>query len=73
MKALGARFSRAVNRVFERSRPVMGDRYSHTSLKTQEQVRGAFDAMAAKARRDTTGGLAEPHTQLLLEAASSSD
>ncbi len=42
MTSLGARLARAVNRVFERTGPVLKDRYRHEVLTTKTQVRNAL-------------------------------
>ena len=42
MKSLGARFARAVNRVFERSGPVLSERYHLHVLRSPREVRSAL-------------------------------
>ena len=42
MKSLGARFARAVNRVFDRSGPVLADRYHLHVLRSPREVRSAL-------------------------------
>jgi REP element-mobilizing transposase RayT len=51
MMALGARLARAVNRVFQRSGPVLADRYHLTLLKNPTQVRNAIAYVLLNARR----------------------
>jgi REP element-mobilizing transposase RayT len=51
MKAVGARLARAVNRVFERSGPVLADRYHMRVLKTPREVRNALRYVLLNARR----------------------
>jgi hypothetical protein len=51
MMALGARLARAVNRVFQRSGPVLADRYHLTVLKNPTQVRNAIAYVLLNARR----------------------
>ena len=51
MKALGSRLARAVNRVFERSGPVLGDRYHLRVLRTPREVRNALAYVLPNARR----------------------
>jgi REP element-mobilizing transposase RayT len=50
MKSIGARFSRAVNRVFRRTGPVLVDRYHVSVLKTPTQVRNALRYVLLNAR-----------------------
>lgn len=50
MKSLGARFSRAVNRVFRRRGPVLVDRYHVSVLRTPTQVRNALRYVLLNAR-----------------------
>jgi len=51
MKAVGSRLARAVNRVFERSGPVLADRYHVRVLKTPREVRNALAYVLLNARR----------------------
>ncbi len=51
MKALGARFARAVNRIFERSGPVLDGRYHARVLKTPREVRKALAYVLLNARK----------------------
>ena len=55
MKSLGARFSRAVNRVFARTGPVLVDRYHVSVLKNPTQVRNALRYVLLNARRHAKG------------------
>lgn len=50
MKSLGARFARAVNRVFGRTGPVLVDRYHVSVLNTPTQVRNALRYVLLNAR-----------------------
>lgn len=51
MKALGSRLARAVNRVFERTGPVLADRYHVRVLRTPREVRNALAYVLLNARR----------------------
>ena len=51
MKAIGSRLARAVNRVFQRSGPVLSDRYHLRVLRTPRQVRNALAYVLLNARR----------------------
>jgi hypothetical protein len=51
MKALGARLARAVNRIFQRSGPVLADRYHVRVLRTPREVRNALAYALLNARR----------------------
>jgi REP element-mobilizing transposase RayT len=51
MKSIGARFARAVNRVFEREGPVLGDRYHSRALRTPREVRAVLRYVLLNARR----------------------
>jgi REP element-mobilizing transposase RayT len=51
MKALGARLARAVNRVFQRTGPVLADRYHVRALRTAREVRNALAYVLLNARR----------------------
>jgi len=51
MKAVGARLARAVNRVFQRSGPVLADRYHMRLLKTPREVYNALRYVLLNARR----------------------
>jgi len=51
MKSLGARISRAVNRVFGRSGPVLADRYHLHVLRTPREVRNALTYVLLNARK----------------------
>ena len=51
MKSLGARISRAVNRVFGRSGPVLTDRYHLHVLRTPREVRNALAYVLLNARK----------------------
>ncbi len=51
MKAIGSRLARAVNRVFQRSGPVLADRYHVRVLKTPREVRNALAYVLLNARR----------------------
>jgi REP element-mobilizing transposase RayT len=51
MKAIGSRLARAVNRVFERSGPVLADRYHVRLLRTPREVRNALAYVLLNARR----------------------
>lgn len=65
MKSIGARFSRAVNRVFERRGPVLWDRFRPEILKNPEQVRRVLRTIAADPRTHTTVEIVSPRTELL--------
>ena len=51
MKAIGSWLARAVNRIFERSGPVLADRYHVRVLKTAREVRNALAYVLLNARR----------------------
>ena len=51
MKSLGARFARTVNRVFERTGPVLDGRYHARVLKTPGEVRKALAYVLLNARK----------------------
>ena len=51
MKAVGARLARAVNRIFERSGPVLADRYHMRVLTTPREVHHALRYVLLNARR----------------------
>ena len=51
MMSIGARFARAVNRVFERSGPVLEDRYHMRALRTPREARAALRYVLLNARR----------------------
>ena len=51
MKALGARLARAVNRVFQRTGPVLADRYHVRVLRTPREVRNALAYVLLNTRR----------------------
>jgi REP element-mobilizing transposase RayT len=51
MKSIGARFARAVNRVFGRSGPVLFGRYHVRALATPREVRNALAYVLLNARR----------------------
>jgi REP element-mobilizing transposase RayT len=51
MKAIAARFARAVNRVFSRSGPVLADRYHVRVLRTPREVRNAVCYVLLNVRR----------------------
>ena len=55
MKSLGARVARAVNRVFERTGPVLKERYHLHVLKTPREVRNALRYVLLNARRHGHG------------------
>ncbi len=58
MKSLGARLARAVNRVFDRSGPVLEDRYHVTVLRSPLQVRRAIAYVLLNSRRHAGGAAA---------------
>jgi hypothetical protein len=51
MKAIGARLARAVNRVFQRTGPVLKERYHLHVLKAPKEVRAALRYVLLNARR----------------------
>ncbi len=53
MKGLGARFARAVNRVFARSGPVLADRYYLHVLRSPREVRNALRYVLLNHRKHT--------------------
>jgi REP element-mobilizing transposase RayT len=71
MKSVGARLARAVNRVFERSGPVLDGRFHHRVLRTPREVRNALAYVLLNARRHwaKARGGRRPHVRL--DAASS--
>ena len=56
MKAIGSRLARAVNRVFERSGPVLADRYHVRMLRTPREVRNALAYVLLNARKHAARG-----------------
>ena len=55
MKAIGSRLARAVNRVMERSGPVLADRYHLRLLPTPREVHRALRYVLLNARRHAAG------------------
>ncbi len=55
MKSLGARLARAVNRTFERSGPVLEDRYDLKVLRSPLQVRGAIAYVLLSSTKHRSG------------------
>ena len=51
MKSIGSRLARAVNRVFQRSGPVLDGRYHLRLLKTPREVRNALAYVLLNARK----------------------
>jgi len=51
MKSIGARFARAVNRVFERRGPVLADRFHVRVLRSPREVRNALAYVLLNARQ----------------------
>jgi hypothetical protein len=51
MKSLGARIARAVNRVFDRSGPVLDGRYHHRALGTPREARAALAYVLLNSRK----------------------
>jgi REP element-mobilizing transposase RayT len=51
MKAISSRLARAVNRIFERSGPVLADRYHVRVLRTPREVRNAIAYVLFNARK----------------------
>ena len=70
MKSVGARFARAVNRVFSRSGPVLEGRFHHHVLRSPREVRNALAYVLLNVRkhRAQKGGGALP---MRLDEASS--
>ena len=62
MKSIGARFARAVNRVFSRSGPVLDGRFHHHVLRKPREVRNALAYVLLNVRKHRlqSGGGAPP-------------
>jgi REP element-mobilizing transposase RayT len=71
MKALGSRLARAVNRVFQRSGPVLADRYHVRVLRTPREVRNALAYVLLNARRHAARGGRTLSRALRIDPASS--
>lgn len=71
MKAIGARLSRAVNRVAERSGPVLAERYHLRLLPTPKEVRNALRYVLLNARRHAAKTAAVTTKAVRLDPASS--
>ncbi len=71
MKAIGARLARAVNRVAERSGPVLAERYHLRLLPTPKEVRNALRYVLLNARRHAAKAAAVATKAVRLDPASS--
>jgi REP element-mobilizing transposase RayT len=71
MKAIGARFARAVNRIAKRSGPVLADRYHLRLLPTPKEVRNALRYVLLNARRHAATAHAAITKTVRLDPASS--
>src|SRR6185503_353092 len=71
MKAIGARLARAVNRIAERSGPVLADRYHLRLLPTPKEVRNALRYVLLNARRHASAAATKLKSAVLLDPASS--
>jgi REP element-mobilizing transposase RayT len=63
MMSIAARFSRAINRVFQRRGRVLADRYHHRVLKSPRQVRNALAYVLLNARRHAAERIARLRAQ----------
>ena len=64
MKSLGARLARCVNRVFERSGRVLGDRYHAVVLRSSLQVRRTLAYVLLNARKHAGRARSGPRAQV---------
>lgn len=71
MMAVGARLARAVNRIADRSGPVLADRYHVRLLPTPKEVRGALRYVLLNARRHAKVARAKRRHATRLDRASS--
>jgi hypothetical protein len=71
MKAIGARFARAVNRVARRAGPVLADRYHVRLLPTPREVRNALRYVLLNARRHAAAAKGALRGPVKLDPASS--
>jgi REP element-mobilizing transposase RayT len=71
MKAIGARFARAVNRIFERRGSVLADRYHLHVLRTPAEVRRALAYVLLNARRHLAKRGRRPLPRPAIDPASS--
>ncbi|MEN8160122.1 MAG: transposase, partial [Myxococcota bacterium] len=71
MKSVGARLARAVNRVFQRSGPVLDGRFHHRVLRTPREVRNALAYVLLNARRHWAKARGGRRPPVRLDAASS--
>jgi REP element-mobilizing transposase RayT len=71
LKAVAARFARAVNRVFRRAGPVLADRCHVHVLRTPREVRNAISYVLLNARRHFAKRTGRPPTITRIDPASS--
>jgi REP element-mobilizing transposase RayT len=71
MKAIGARIARAVNRIVQRSGPVLSDRYHVHVLRTPREVRNALAYVLLNARRHAAGAARTLSRAFRIDPASS--
>ena len=71
MKRLGARFARAVNRVFKRSGPVLDGRFHHRALTTPTEVRNALAYVLLNSRKHWVQEKQSPPDEVKIDKASS--
>ena len=71
MKSIGARLARAVNRLAQRSGPVLAERYHLRLLPTPKEVRNALRYVLLNARRHAAKTAAETSKAVRLDPASS--
>jgi REP element-mobilizing transposase RayT len=71
MMAIGSRLARAVNRVAERSGPVIAERYHHRLLPTPKEVRNALRYVLLNTRRHAAKARAGVRALARLDTASS--
>jgi len=71
MKAIGARFARAVNRIAKRRGPVLADRYHLRLLPTPKEVRNALRYVLLNARHHAAAARAAMTKTVRLDPASS--
>ena len=65
MKSVGARFARAVNRVFSRSGPVLDGRFHHRVLRKPREVRNALAYVLLNVRKHRVqAGMGKPPVRL---------
>jgi hypothetical protein len=71
MKCVAARLGRAVNRVFQRSGPVLDGRYHHRALGTPREVRAALAYVLLNSRKHAGGRIGVAGASARIDPASS--